>query len=258
MTIGVELAARPELLLFLDEPTSGLDSDTAWSIIDLLQKLARNGQAILCTIHQPSGVLLQMFDKLLFLSQGRSLYYGDLGDRAEVMIAYFEHHGAPKCGPEANPAEWVLDFTSNVANTKNAVDWAEVWKASEERSEIKKEILKLRRTISKSTLAASRHAKSKYAAPWLYQLVIVTGRILQDDWRTPSYLWAKVLSVVGMVSMQLMHLMLKSRCEMIADATSRQLSMASLSGNLLIQSKEFRIKSSPSSCFWLFSLPKFS
>jgi ATP-binding cassette, subfamily G (WHITE), member 2, PDR len=28
LTIGVELAARPQLLLFLDEPTSGLDSQT--------------------------------------------------------------------------------------------------------------------------------------------------------------------------------------------------------------------------------------
>ncbi|KAJ5548055.1 ATPase [Penicillium frequentans] len=26
LTVGVELAAKPELLLFLDEPTSGLDS----------------------------------------------------------------------------------------------------------------------------------------------------------------------------------------------------------------------------------------
>ncbi|KNC28910.1 hypothetical protein FF38_14545, partial [Lucilia cuprina] len=30
LTIGVELAAKPKLLLFLDEPTSGLDSQTAW------------------------------------------------------------------------------------------------------------------------------------------------------------------------------------------------------------------------------------
>ncbi|CAD7062712.1 unnamed protein product, partial [Tilletia caries] len=33
LTIGVELAAKPELLLFLDEPTSGLDGQSAWSII---------------------------------------------------------------------------------------------------------------------------------------------------------------------------------------------------------------------------------
>ena len=43
LTIAVEMAAKPELLLFLDEPTSGLDSQTAWSILSLLKKLAANG-----------------------------------------------------------------------------------------------------------------------------------------------------------------------------------------------------------------------
>ncbi|EAA60606.1 hypothetical protein AN8813.2 [Aspergillus nidulans FGSC A4] len=31
VTIGVELAAKPEMLLFLDEPTSGLDSQSAFN-----------------------------------------------------------------------------------------------------------------------------------------------------------------------------------------------------------------------------------
>ena len=35
LTIGVELAAKPELLLFLDEPTSGLDSQTSLSLIHI-------------------------------------------------------------------------------------------------------------------------------------------------------------------------------------------------------------------------------
>jgi ABC-type multidrug transport system ATPase subunit len=50
LTIGVELAAKPELLLFLDEPTSGLDSQTSWAICDLMEKLTQNGQAVLCTV----------------------------------------------------------------------------------------------------------------------------------------------------------------------------------------------------------------
>ena len=57
LTIGVELVAKPPLLLFIDEPTSGLDSQTSWAILDLLEKLAKAGQAILCTIHQPSAML---------------------------------------------------------------------------------------------------------------------------------------------------------------------------------------------------------
>jgi ABC-type multidrug transport system ATPase subunit/ABC-type multidrug transport system permease subunit len=50
VTIGVELAAKPELLLFLDEPTSGLDSQSAFNIVRFLRKLAAAGQAILCTV----------------------------------------------------------------------------------------------------------------------------------------------------------------------------------------------------------------
>lgn len=65
VTIGVELAAKPSLLLFLDEPTSGLDSQSAYSIIRFLKKLSNSGQAIICTIHQPSSVLIQQFDMIL-------------------------------------------------------------------------------------------------------------------------------------------------------------------------------------------------
>lgn len=76
LTIGVEMAAKPELLLFLDEPTSGLDSQTSWSILDLLEKLTKNGQAILCTIHQPSAMLFSRFDRLLFLAKGGQVSRG--------------------------------------------------------------------------------------------------------------------------------------------------------------------------------------
>jgi len=44
LTIGVELAAKPKLLLFLDEPTSGLDSQSSWAICAFLRKLADSGQ----------------------------------------------------------------------------------------------------------------------------------------------------------------------------------------------------------------------
>lgn len=50
VTIGVELAAKPQLLLFLDEPTSGLDSQSAWNIARFLRKLTAAGQAVLCTM----------------------------------------------------------------------------------------------------------------------------------------------------------------------------------------------------------------
>jgi ATP-binding cassette, subfamily G (WHITE), member 2, PDR len=106
----VELAAKPALLLFLDEPTSGLDSQTAWSICALLQKLADNRQAILCTIHQPSAILFQEFDQLLFLaSGGKTVYFGEIGDSSKILTDYFEQNGSRKFGADENPAEVMLE-----------------------------------------------------------------------------------------------------------------------------------------------------
>ena len=103
-TIGVELAAKPKLLLFLDEPTSGLDSQSAWAIMDFLRSLANQGQAILCTIHQPSAELLQVFDRMLLLRKGgQTVYCADVGPRATTLINYFERNGSRKCLDAENP-----------------------------------------------------------------------------------------------------------------------------------------------------------
>ena len=109
VTIGVELAAKPSLLLFLDEPTSGLDSASAFSIVRFLKKLAQAGQAIICTIHQPSSVLIQQFDTILALNPGGNVFYfGPVGDEGKAVIDYFASRGVD-CPPEKNVAEFILE-----------------------------------------------------------------------------------------------------------------------------------------------------
>lgn len=98
LTIGVELASKPELLLFLDEPTSGLDAQSAWNLVRFLKKLANQGQAILCTIHQPSALLFESFDRLLLLERGGlTVYFGDIGADSNVIRDYYRRNGAPVC-----------------------------------------------------------------------------------------------------------------------------------------------------------------
>jgi ATP-binding cassette subfamily G (WHITE) protein 2 (PDR) len=144
LSIAVELAAKPELLIFLDEPTSGLDSQTAWNICSLLRKLANQGQAILCTIHQPSSQLLEMFDQLLLIQEGgRALYFGDVGLGARTVISYFEGKGARSCQSHENPAEWMFDVTSR---GDGKICWSEQWQKSNEREEIRRQISKIRAT----------------------------------------------------------------------------------------------------------------
>jgi ABC-type multidrug transport system ATPase subunit len=62
-------------LLFLDEPTSGLDGQSSFLIVSFLRKLAAAGQAVLCTIHQPSASLFAQFDQLLLLKAGGNMVY---------------------------------------------------------------------------------------------------------------------------------------------------------------------------------------
>jgi len=102
VTIGVELAAKPNLLLFLDEPTSGLDSQSAYSIVRFLKKLSQAGQAIICTIHQPSSVLIQEFDMILTLNPGgNTFYFGPVGENGSAVIKYFADRGV-ECPPNKN------------------------------------------------------------------------------------------------------------------------------------------------------------
>lgn len=103
LTIGVELAAKPALLIFLDEPTSGLDSQSSWAICSFLRKLAEHGQAVLSTIHQPSALLFQQFDRLLFLAKGgKTVYFGEIGEQSRTLLDYFEGNGARTCSTSEN------------------------------------------------------------------------------------------------------------------------------------------------------------
>ncbi|KAK2624440.1 hypothetical protein QTJ16_006390 [Diplocarpon rosae] len=192
LTIGVELAAKPALLLFLDEPTSGLDSQTAWSICALLRKLANNGQAILCTIHQPSAVLFQEFDRLLFLARGgKTVYFGDIGPGSQILTKYFERQGARPCGAEENPAEWMIEIIT--ANPdEGAIDWPQAWRDSPEKQAVKEALADMRTRLSSKPVQTDPGSLLQYAVPFKDQINLVLERVFQQYWRTPVYLFSKI------------------------------------------------------------------
>lgn len=190
LTIGVELAAKPKLLMFLDEPTSGLDSQTAWSICQLMRKLANHGQAILCTIHQPSALLMEEFDRLLFLQDGgKTAYFGDLGTGCKTMIKYFESKGAPKCPSNANPAEWML-------NIVQLQDYYEIWRESEEYKEVVTTLETMEKELAEVLIESNSDHNKSYASSFTLQYLLVLKRVFQQYWRTPFYLYSKFFLVV--------------------------------------------------------------
>ncbi|KAH3667916.1 hypothetical protein WICMUC_005129 [Wickerhamomyces mucosus] len=199
LSIAVELVAKPSLLLFLDEPTSGLDSQSAWSIIQFLRALADSGQAILCTIHQPSATLFEVFDKLLLLKKGgKTVYFGDIGPHSEDLLKYFEAHSGVKCGEEENPAEYILNCIGAGATASASADWHELWINSPEYQAVTEEIAKLHRELPlRPVVGTSESLTSTYATTWDRQMLYVLKRTYLQFWRSPIYIRAKFLECVS-------------------------------------------------------------
>lgn len=146
VTIGVELAAKPQLLLFLDEPTSGLDGQSAFNIVRFLKKLAAAGQSIVCTVHQPNAMLFENFDRLLLLAKGgRTIYHGPIGKDSKVLREYLARNGA-ECPADANPAEFMLDAIGAGSSRRiGPRDWADIWLDSPEFETVKREIQEIKK-----------------------------------------------------------------------------------------------------------------
>ncbi|KAH8703108.1 putative ABC multidrug transporter [Talaromyces proteolyticus] len=188
VTLGVELVAKPTLL-FLDEPTSGLDGQSAYNIIRFLRKLVNSGQAVLCTIHQPSAVLFDAFDSLLLLAKGGKMaYFGETGQESGKVLDYFARNGAP-CPPDANPAEHIVEVIQR--NEEHKTNWVDVWNQSEERQQVLAELEALNNESKAAT--DEEEDQSDYATSCWFQFCMVLKRIMTQLWRSPDYMWNKII-----------------------------------------------------------------
>ncbi|XP_076241781.1 ATP-binding cassette subfamily G member 4-like isoform X2 [Calliopsis andreniformis] len=106
LSIALELVDNPPVM-FLDEPTTGLDALSSYQCIKLLHNLAKSGRTIICTIHQPSAVIYEMFDNVYLLADGRRMYEG----ASKNTIEYFASIGL-NCPKYHNPADYMIEVVS--------------------------------------------------------------------------------------------------------------------------------------------------
>jgi ABC-type multidrug transport system ATPase subunit len=108
LAIAMQIINEPSLLL-LDEPTSGLDSASAMLVGNILRRIAETSQrTVIATIHQPRAGLLQCFDRICLLAEGKVIYFGP---SIPTCLEFFEHAGF-SCPKFENPADFMLDLVN--------------------------------------------------------------------------------------------------------------------------------------------------
>ena len=82
VNLAVALLGEPELMV-LDEPFAGVDADNTDWIELKLREMADTGAAVIVSGHTPER-LIPLLDRLLVLSEGRAVWYGEKADFLEA------------------------------------------------------------------------------------------------------------------------------------------------------------------------------
>ena len=136
-SIGMEIMGFPRCLL-VDEGTSGLDSAAAYTLITTISHLAKDQSIPVCVaIHQPSARIFMVFDLVLILSGGNTVYYGP----PDHIMQYFASVGFALSSPmeeelSKNPADVALHLLSTPHHREKM---EEHWKNTTIRSSLLKE-----------------------------------------------------------------------------------------------------------------------
>lgn len=115
--IACELVTSPSIL-FLDEPTSGLDAFNAFNVVECLVTLVKSyNRTVVFTIHQPRSNIVALFDQLILLSYGRTVYSGPFRE----CQSYFASIGY-SCPPGFNIADYLVDLTMHAGTMQDSAD----------------------------------------------------------------------------------------------------------------------------------------
>ncbi|XP_066150838.1 ATP-binding cassette sub-family G member 1-like isoform X2 [Euwallacea fornicatus] len=181
LSIALELLTNPQIMFF-DEPTSGLDIVSTKQCVLLLKQLASSNRTIICTIHQPSAVILGLFDHLYVVSSGACMYQGSVTE----LLPYLEEVKL-KCPPFHNPSDFLLEVLSGdygdyfeILQQKSKNGLSPKWRRQIEFSNCNDEYIrsysKANEVINSNIKEPSRICTGSYSTSFPYQVSVLVRR----------------------------------------------------------------------------------
>ncbi|KAE8664417.1 ABC transporter G family member 2 [Hibiscus syriacus] len=207
VSIGIDIIHDP-IVLFLDEPTSGLDSTSAFMVVKVLQRIAQSGSIVIMSIHQPSYRILNLLDRLIFLSHGNTVY----GGSPEMLPSFFDEFGHPIPDNE-NKTEFALDLIRELeetpGGTEGLVEFNKSWQARKNQRNgfSMKSNLSLKdaisASISKGKLVSGATNDSNltssvptFANPLWIEMIVIAKRSMLNSRRMPELFGIRLGAVV--------------------------------------------------------------
>ncbi|KAF3578641.1 hypothetical protein DY000_02032651 [Brassica cretica] len=209
VSIGADIIHDP-IVLFLDEPTSGLDSTNAFMVVQVLKRIARSGSMVIMSIHQPSARIIDLFDRLIILSRGKSVFSG----YPTSLPQFLSDFGHPVPGKE-NITEFALDLVreleGSTKGTEELVEFNEKWqqnqspRATPMTTPYKALSLKesITTSVSRGKLVSGSTSSNpismetvSYANTPLVEIYILSKRYIKNWSRTPELIITRLATVL--------------------------------------------------------------
>ncbi|KAJ9181080.1 hypothetical protein P3X46_009247 [Hevea brasiliensis] len=211
LSISLEILTQPHVM-FLDEPTSGLDSASAFFVIGALRNIALDGRIVICSIHQPSSFVFDLFDDLYLLSSGETIYFGE----AKAAVQFFAEAGFP-CSTRRNPSDHFLrcinsDFDKIAAirlrsqrisgapessNSQNNLSTEDIIAVLVQKYKKSAYSVNTRKRIREFALVNEEHVSDlNMNNSWWKQLCTLTNRSFVNMTRDLAYYWIRTLFCV--------------------------------------------------------------
>lgn len=162
--------------------------------------MTASGKTVVCTIHQPSSEVFAMFDRVLLLADGRTVFLGPIKE----ALDFFARLNYP-CPANFNPADFFIFSLATVpgkedesrARNRFICDAFDRSPAAQEIRDVLPKEKNLNISENQDILDKLKNEKrSPYKASWLQQFLAVFWRSLISFLRDPQIIIVKAASSV--------------------------------------------------------------